>query len=354
MTSRCGRLLLSASADVRSSDDVIAFARLVGEAINEGIYHEMIHTKGITFLSDMPVANTVHRPLSNRRTILPTMLMECLPPPVDPLLARFAYARFDLDIDDVVRCTLYAVRSCRPFNRLAGIEVKQIMDTPVKSLKELERRDVIEKLLDSVKHNGFPVLATIGNHNAHLCGVVRRSDLHKLLKAADTEPDTEIDVLSGGSKVVHSVLQEAPVVQAFTMFRALGLRHLIVTDKRRSVVGIITRRTLMRLGHAHNRKPLYDLPDGALENVGIDFEDDDVPMLDGSGDGSVGHGGGGGGGGGRRVARRTTSMPVSQSQLEAMGDNAGVRSRSGGSNANLFDGSAGAAAERSRRGSVNA
>ena len=44
-----------------------------------------------------------------------------------------------------------------PFHRLAGIEVQQIMDTPVKSLKEVERRDVVERLLDSVGHNGFPV-----------------------------------------------------------------------------------------------------------------------------------------------------------------------------------------------------
>ena len=57
------------------------------------------------------------------------------------------------------------------------------------------------------------MLATIGNHDAHLCGVVRRSDLHRMLKAAGQEPDAPIDVLSGGSKVVHSVLQEAPVVR---------------------------------------------------------------------------------------------------------------------------------------------
>jgi predicted transcriptional regulator len=74
-------------------------AKLVGQSINEGIYHEMIHTLGIPYLSELSAA----------------------------------------DAGDLL--------------------VKDVMSAPVKLVHAKESRANIVHLLESTTHNAFPVLA---------------------------------------------------------------------------------------------------------------------------------------------------------------------------------------------------
>lgn len=43
------------------------------------------------------------------------------------------------------------------------------------------------------------------------------------------------------NRSVHSAMEFASVPKIFEMFRALGLRHLIVVDQENNVRGVITR-----------------------------------------------------------------------------------------------------------------
>lgn len=43
--------------------------------------------------------------------------------------------------------------------------------------------------------------------------------------------------------------QNVSVQRCFTLFRTLGLRHLIVCDELNGVVGVVTRKDFCKIGH---------------------------------------------------------------------------------------------------------
>lgn len=47
------------------------------------------------------------------------------------------------------------------------------------------------------------------------------------------------------NRSVHSAMENASVSKIFEIFRALGLRHLVVVDKKNDVRGVITRKDFL-------------------------------------------------------------------------------------------------------------
>lgn len=47
------------------------------------------------------------------------------------------------------------------------------------------------------------------------------------------------------NRSVHSAMENASVSKIFEIFRALGLRHLVVVDKKNEVRGVITRKDFL-------------------------------------------------------------------------------------------------------------
>lgn len=47
------------------------------------------------------------------------------------------------------------------------------------------------------------------------------------------------------NRSVHSAMESASVSKIFEIFRALGLRHLVVVDKKNDVRGVITRKDFL-------------------------------------------------------------------------------------------------------------
>lgn len=47
------------------------------------------------------------------------------------------------------------------------------------------------------------------------------------------------------NRSVHSAMENASVAKIFEIFRALGLRHLVVVDKKNDVRGVITRKDFL-------------------------------------------------------------------------------------------------------------
>lgn len=130
-------IMLEITGDFRQLPPIaiaVIVAKLVGEAINHGLYHSLIHLQHIPFLSDVPAES------------------------------------------------------------MDNYSVKDIMATPVVTFQEHETVQRVREVLGSTPHNGFPVL---GEHLGRqiLKGLVLRQHLLPLLPAGVVAPNATVRVV---------------------------------------------------------------------------------------------------------------------------------------------------------------
>ncbi|GMH34108.1 hypothetical protein BSKO_01942 [Bryopsis sp. KO-2023] len=129
----------------------------------------------------------------------------------------------------------------------------------------------IRAILRMNPHNGFPVLSSEGG-NSMLLGIVLRSNLISILgiqNADARDPDIplrrgvagdrdsvrlmvssydserEIDLLPMVDSSHYIVDEDMPVNKVYSLFRQLGLRHVLVIPRATEVMGVITRKDLL-------------------------------------------------------------------------------------------------------------
>ncbi|KAM6423776.1 H(+)/Cl(-) exchange transporter 7 isoform 2-T2 [Liasis olivaceus] len=162
----------------------------------------------------------------------------------------------------------------------------QVMSTPVTCLRQSEKVGTIVDILSDAasNHNGFPVVESVpGNDQMMgLRGLILRSQLIVLLKhkvfveraslslrqrrlklkdfrdayprfppiqsihVSQDERECMMDLTEFMNPSPYTVPQEASLPRVFKLFRALGLRHLVVVDNQNQVVGLVTRKDLAR------------------------------------------------------------------------------------------------------------
>uniref|UniRef100_A0A665WNU9 Chloride channel protein n=1 Tax=Echeneis naucrates TaxID=173247 RepID=A0A665WNU9_ECHNA len=166
------------------------------------------------------------------------------------------------------------------------LTAREVMSSPVTCLNRIEKVGTIVDTLSntSTKHNGFPVVVQVlGNEEpAKLCGLILRSQLIVLLKhkvfvelarsrlthrklqlkdfrdayprfppiqsihVSQDERECMMDLTEFMNPTPYTVPQETSLPRVFKLFRALGLRHLVVVDDENRVVGLVTRKDLAR------------------------------------------------------------------------------------------------------------
>ncbi|KAH8290536.1 hypothetical protein KR054_003787 [Drosophila jambulina] len=166
-----------------------------------------------------------------------------------------------------------------PLAQYKGLTAKEILSSPVVCIKLRDSAHYIYKVLKKCDHNGFPVVdKVIGNRRSEgrVCGIILRSQLIViLLKSLYVEnkrfwlPETSIQTFRDvyprypsiksvrklDEKINYTVdlamfMNPSPVrvnphdsvPRIFQIFRALGLRHLLVINQENRIAGIITRR----------------------------------------------------------------------------------------------------------------
>ncbi|KAM3826955.1 H(+)/Cl(-) exchange transporter 7 isoform 4-T4 [Vipera latastei] len=162
----------------------------------------------------------------------------------------------------------------------------QVMSTPVTCLRQSEKVGTIVDILSDTasNHNGFPVVESIpgSDQTMGLRGLILRSQLIVLLKhkvfveraslslrqrrlklkdfrdayprfppiqsihVSQDERECMMDLSEFMNPSPYAVPQEASLPRVFKLFRALGLRHLVVVDNQNQVVGLVTRKDLAR------------------------------------------------------------------------------------------------------------
>ncbi|XP_058509108.1 H(+)/Cl(-) exchange transporter 7 isoform X1 [Solea solea] len=166
------------------------------------------------------------------------------------------------------------------------LTAREVMSSPVTCLNRIEKVGTIVDTLSntSTNHNGFPVVVQVSGSDEpeKLCGLILRSQLIVLLKhkvfvelarsrlthrklqlkdfrdayprfppiqsihVSQDERECMMDLTEFMNATPYTVPQETSLPRVFKLFRALGLRHLVVVDDENRVVGLVTRKDLAR------------------------------------------------------------------------------------------------------------
>ncbi|XP_068193122.1 H(+)/Cl(-) exchange transporter 7-like isoform X1 [Antennarius striatus] len=166
------------------------------------------------------------------------------------------------------------------------LTAREVMSSPVTCLNRIEKVGTVVDILSSTStnHNGFPVVVQVTDNDepAKLCGLILRSQLIVLLKhkvfvelarsrltqrklqlkdfrdayprfppiqsihVSQDERECMMDLTEFMNPTPYTVPQETSLPRVFKLFRALGLRHLVVVDDENRVVGLVTRKDLAR------------------------------------------------------------------------------------------------------------
>uniref|UniRef100_A0A671RRS5 Chloride channel protein n=1 Tax=Sinocyclocheilus anshuiensis TaxID=1608454 RepID=A0A671RRS5_9TELE len=166
------------------------------------------------------------------------------------------------------------------------LTAREVMSSPVTCLNRVEKVGRIVDVLSNTStiHNGFPVVAHTSENDEPgiICGLILRSQLIVLLKhkvfverassrlsqrklqlkdfrdayprfppiqsihVSQDERECMMDLTEFMNPTPYTVPQETSLPRVFKLFRALGLRHLVVVDNENRVVGLVTRKDLAR------------------------------------------------------------------------------------------------------------
>uniref|UniRef100_A0AAR2J4A2 Chloride channel protein n=1 Tax=Pygocentrus nattereri TaxID=42514 RepID=A0AAR2J4A2_PYGNA len=163
-----------------------------------------------------------------------------------------------------------------------SLTAREVMSSPVTCFNRVEKVGTIVDVLSntSTNHNGFPVI--IQTAPGKLCGLILRSQLIVLLKhkvfverarsrlrqrklqlkdfrdayprfppiqsihVSQDERECMMDLTEFMNPTPYTVPQDTSLPRVFKLFRALGLRHLVVVDDDNRVIGLVTRKDLAR------------------------------------------------------------------------------------------------------------
>lgn len=122
--------------------------------------------------------------------------------------------------------------------------VRTVMTSPVLTMPPTATlQDSIQTLLDR-RINAFPLV----DHDGRLAGIVTSTDVFSALRS---DVDLKQPLTSLGTKGVQCVEAEAPIERAVEIMRRRDVKHVVVVDGERRVVGIVSIKDVLRLVVAH-------------------------------------------------------------------------------------------------------
>ncbi|KAL7749684.1 hypothetical protein RI367_004912 [Sorochytrium milnesiophthora] len=143
-----------------------------------------------------------------------------------------------------------------------------------KDVSRVARRYAAAKL-----HNGFPVV--ISARDRQLAGLILRSQVEDAVENAKLG-EQSMGWLAYVNMSPHTVQATCSAGKAYRMFRALGLRHLVVVNEDNRVVGLLTRPDFTHVMHEHEGIERHSFDRDGNVNDDDDGDDDDNATATGS------------------------------------------------------------------------
>lgn len=242
----------------------------IGPEINAGTYAVMGATAALGGVARMTISLTVIilETTQDVQFITPIMLVLMVSKWVGDL---FNISLYDLHVE--LKCMPFVESA--PSSNMFHLKAKDIMTAPAKVLPvKCTVREATE-LLDSCRHNGFPVV--IPGDKPRYVGMIMRNQITIMIEkgAFGPEPEDKLHLTDFGTtlqskystisdpRILAGVLDKelyfktvmnpvpisvqagCPLSRVFTLFRSLGIRHLCVVDDENSPLGMITRKEIM-------------------------------------------------------------------------------------------------------------
>ncbi|KAG1675714.1 H(+)/Cl(-) exchange transporter 7 [Nymphon striatum] len=143
-----------------------------------------------------------------------------------------------------------------------NIFASEVMSHPVTTLKTVETVGNIVHILKTETHNAFPIVETDPQNEdtrsfGRFRGLILRSQLVVLLKHKvfneTSECWTKLTLDDFTDEYPrYTDIHAASLPRIFRVFRALGIRHMVVVNNRNEVIGIVTRKDLARYRTWHH------------------------------------------------------------------------------------------------------
>lgn len=205
------------------------------------------------------------------------------------MVAKWVGDLFNEGLYDIhIRLARVPILGWDPPQMAVDLNARYIMNKPVVCMNLVENVGRVIDILKSTTHNGFPIVECLPQDEESnngifgaFRGVILRSQLivllkHKVFFEIDKQPaqhqltmkdfrdayprfqpvrtirvsplekECFLDLQPFMNAMPYTVHEESSLSRVFHLFRALGLRHLVVVDHHNQVVGIVTRKDLAR------------------------------------------------------------------------------------------------------------
>jgi H+/Cl- antiporter ClcA/predicted transcriptional regulator len=125
---------------------------------------------------------------------------------------------------------------------LSPIKVKHAMRSPVDVLHNIETIGSIKNVLNINPHSMFPVLMP----DDHVAGLVTREELVRITRLSQYD-NARVNLAKAKLEAPVFFNLDSPFSAAYGVFRQLGLRNMLVLDKRGQLTGALTRSSFIRV-----------------------------------------------------------------------------------------------------------
>ncbi len=133
------------------------------------------------------------------------------------------------------------------------LPARSIMSVSIVSVGEIVPHSRLRELIATNAHHAFPVTSSdvppgSANSGRVFAGIISRQRIVELLtsKSDSSSEGGLIDLRPHCDRSPYTVCETLPLRRVFRLFTTMGLRHLVVVDRQSLVVGMITRKDLLK------------------------------------------------------------------------------------------------------------
>lgn len=111
----------------------------------------------------------------------------------------------------------------------------------------------LEEAITALVNNRITGMPVVDEHR-HIVGVVSEYDIIKSMESIDESPKIDLNQKIRYTSKATTVNEDAPLQEIFKVFLEKRIRRVPVLNKKNEMIGIVTRRDVMRIMFYRSKK----------------------------------------------------------------------------------------------------